>query len=108
MRNYLKYTSVGGGSNTIAEAGDFVFSLNDFTGIAQSSNTSLTICMNVPWDNGTSINAIAFTVTGAGDAGEIIWNAMSKAITAAPGGNIDFILPEGYAITSWQMEAFLV
>lgn len=108
MRRYLKFTSVGGGANDIAEAGDFVFSLDDFTGIAQSGNTDLKICMNVPYNETTGVNTIAFTVTGAGDAGRVIWDAMSKAIIAAPGGNVDFTLPEGYAITSWQMEGFLV
>jgi hypothetical protein len=109
MRKYLKFTSVGGGAYDIAEAGDFVFSLDDFTGLGQSSNNGLKICMNAPYQlSGSGVNSIAFTVTGSGDAGQVIWNAMSKAITAAPGGNIDFILPEGYAITSWQMEGFFI
>ena len=70
-------------SYDIAPEGDFVYSLDDLNGLGQSSYNGLKICMNAPYQlSGSGVNSIAFTVTGSGDAGKPIWNAMSKAITA--------------------------
>ena len=108
MRKYLTFKSVGGGAGNNNSAGEYTLSIDDILGLGAANNTSLNLLIPNPFDGASeAATSITFNVTGT-NGGVALYEALMEQIAAAPGGNFDFIMPEGIAITGFEYQSFVV
>ena len=108
MRKYLTFKSVGGGAGNNNSAGEYTLSIDDILGLGSANATILNLVIQNPFDGSSeAATAIKFNVTGT-NGGIVLYEALMEQIAAAPGGNFDFIMPEGIAITGFEYASFIV
>ena len=108
MANFLKFYSEGGGTGNLDDQGSFIISIDEISGEFGGS-TGFTLLLSSPYQyTSEGVTSITFTTTGPGSSGRVIAKAIMDAILAGPGGNINFIMPEGYAITSFEFSSYIV
>ena len=115
MRRYLKFSSLGvPGTFQIDNAGDFLLAIDDIVGTANISTDEITLLLTQPvqpiTDGATAIKMKTTNSGGGLNPAPVVYESIMKAITAAPGGNVnlDPFLPEGYAVTSWELNTWIV
>ena len=108
MRKYLTFKSVGGGAGNNNSAGEYALSIDDILGLGSANPTILNLLIQNPFDGASeAATSISFNVTGT-NGGPVLYEALMEQIAAAPGGNFDFIMPEGIAITGFEYSSFIV
>lgn len=108
MANFLKFYSEGGGAYAFDDQGSFIISIDDISGNFGGS-TNFTLLLSSPFQyTSEGITSMLFTTTGAGSSGRVIGDAIMDAILAGPGGDINFTMPKGYAITSFEFGPYII
>tara|TARA_R100001086_G_scaffold90511_2_gene44622 strand:+ start:3404 stop:3730 length:327 start_codon:yes stop_codon:yes gene_type:complete len=108
MRKYLTFKSVGGGAGTMNQAGEYVLSIDDIVGLGSANATLLNLLLPNGFDGSSEAGTtMTFNVTGT-NGGVVLYEALMEQIAAAPGGNFEFIIPEGIAITGFEYQSFIV
>ncbi len=108
MANFLKFYSEGGGALSNDDQGSFIISIDEISGNFGGS-TGFNLLFSSPFQyTSEGVTSILFTTTGPGSSGRVIGDAIMDAILAGPGGNINFTMPQGYAITSFEFQSYII
>jgi hypothetical protein len=108
MANFLKFYSEGGGALSFDDQGSFIISIDDISGNFGGS-TGFNLLLSTPHQyTSEGVTSVLFTTTGAGSSGRVIGDAIMDAILAGPGGDINFTMPKGYAITSFEFQTYII
>ena len=107
MANFLKFYSEGGGTLKNDDQGSFIISIDEISGnFGGSTGFNLLLSSPTSFTFGDGVISVLFTTTGPGSSGRVIGDAIMDAILAGPGGNINFTMPQGYAITSFEFQKY--
>jgi hypothetical protein len=101
MKEYLTFSSVGGGSLEVDEAGDYMIPVENIICVDGGQIvTGVAIWSTTTPDLATNCSFYEFEISGSKTAAQ---EAFLKAIESKPGGRgSKVLLPIGTSITSWS------